>query len=201
MEVEFEVKFYPINKEQVRKKLKLLEAKLIHPERKMRRAIADIRVNPQLKCDYIRVRDEGNAVRFSAKTHAEETGKITDQKEIDVEVSNYDKTINILKNAGLIFNSYQETLRETWELDSAKIEIESWPGIKPRLEIEADSEESVKDMAEKLGFDWSKKIITAMPEIYSRVFNISLDEALELMSDLTFENNPFKRLTVKWDGE
>ena len=194
MDIEYEAKFYPVDKEEIRKKLKKLGAKLAHKERKMRRTIADIRANPRLKCDYIRVRDEGNLIRLSAKIHAEEGGKMSDQKEIDVEVSDYDQTVRILESAGFIFNRYQETLRETWLLKGAEVELDIWPGLLTRLEVEASSEKKVKDICSKLELDWNKKYFYAMPELYAKVYNINLEEALEKTSNLTFENNPFKGL-------
>lgn len=78
--VEFEAKFYPITKDSYRKHLKQIGAKLITPERKMRRAIVNRREYPQLLWDYIRVRDEGNTIRLSAKTHAEEGGNIMERR-------------------------------------------------------------------------------------------------------------------------
>ena len=59
------------------------------------------------------------------------------------------------------------------------------------MEIEADSEEKVREVTEKLGFDWNNKIITPMPETYAKVYKITIDEVLAKMSNLTFENNPF----------
>lgn len=197
MDIEFETKFYPVDKEKLRKKLEKLGAKLTHPERKMRRIIADVHANPQLKCDYIRVRDEGGLIRLSAKVHAEEGGKMGDEKEVDIEVNDYDKTVGILEAAGLVFNRYQETLRETWEYKGAQIEIDTWPGLLPRLEIESTSGEKVKAVSEKLELDWSKKFFHAMPELYAKVYSIGLEETLEKISNLTFENNPFVDLQAK----
>ena len=194
MDTEFEAKFFPIKKEEFRKKLKKVGAKLLFAERKMRRAIADRRANPQLNCDYIRVRDEGNLIRLSAKVHAEEKGSVSDQKEVDVEVSDFNKTVQIFKEAGLKFNRYQETLRETWEFDGAEITIDTWPGLPTYAEIEAKSEGKVRQIAEKLGFSWEKKIITAVVEIFQKVYNLTLEKALDKTSHLTFEKNPFKGL-------
>ncbi len=198
METEFEAKFFPVNKDEYRQKLKELGAKLILPERKMRRAIADRRGNPQVQCNYIRVRDEGNLVRLSAKIDGNEGGQISDQKETDVEVSDYDKTIQILEKSGLKFNRYQETLRETWEYDGAEITIDTWPGLDTYSEIETSSEEKVKEIAEKLGFDWNKKIITPAPDIFCKVYGLGIDDVLEKVSNITFENNPFKDLPKVW---
>ena len=198
METEFEAKFYPVNKEEYRKKLKSVGAKLTVPERKMRRVIADTNANPNLNCDYIRVRDEGNLVRLSAKITANEGGQVGDQKEDDVVVADFDKTKKVLEDAGLKFNRYQETLREEWEFDGATITIDTWPGLETYSEIETNSEEKVKEIAEKLGFDWDKKILTPAAEVFAKVYGLSIDEVLEKISGITFEKNPFKDLKKVW---
>lgn len=198
MQTEFEVKFYPINKREYRKKMKALGAKLLVPERKMRTVLADKRNNPRLDCNYIRIRNEGNLIRLSAKIHAEKGGKLSDQKETDVEVSHFDRTVEILKRSGLRFTYYQEKLRETWEFERVEITIDTWPGLKPIIEIEASSEEEVKRIAEKLGFDWGNKILTAAAEVFAKVYGLGIDEILKKISNITFENNPFAKLKKVW---
>ncbi|HJY98935.1 MAG TPA: CYTH domain-containing protein [Patescibacteria group bacterium] len=198
MNTEFEAKFYPVDKEEYRKKLEAEGAKLTVPERLMRRVIADRRANPGLNCDYIRVRDEGNIIRLSAKIHANAEGKVGDQKEDDVEVSDFNTTVRILEDAGLKFNRMQETKREEWELDGATITIDTWPGLEPFTEIETDSSQKVKAIAEKLGFRWEEKILTAAAEIFCKVYGLTIDEVLEKISEITFENNPFSDLEKTW---
>lgn len=189
---EYECKFYPVDKEEYRKKLKDLGAVLAIPERKMIRAIADSHVNAILpKMNYIRVRQEGNLIRLSYKTTADQNGNLSDQKEIDVEVNDFDKTVKILEATGLKFNRLQETLREEWEYKGAQITIDTWPGLDTYSEIETTSEEKVKEIATDFGFDWNRKIITAAAEVYSRVYKIDIEEVLTKISNITFENNPF----------
>lgn len=202
MDTEFEAKFYPVNKKAYRKKLKSIGAKLIIPERKMVRIVADVRGNFELaKNGYIRIRDEGNLVRLSLKVTAGWKGKLTDQKEIDVEVSDFEKTKTILEASGINFNRRQENLREEWEYEGAQITIDTWPGLDVYSEIEADSEEKVKEIALKLGLDWNKKIIVPAADIYAKVYQLTIDEVLEKISNITFENNPFSGLTKKWVGD
>lgn len=200
MDTEFEAKFFPVNKDEYREKLKSVGAKLTIPERKMIRIVGDRRVNPTLPAHTnIRIRDEGNLVRMSLKTMADENGKLSDQKELDVEVSDFEKTVEILETAGIKFNRRQETLREEWEYKGAQITIDTWPGLNPYSEIEADSEEKVKEIAEELVFDWNKKIITPAPEIFAKVYGMDIEDVLEKTSYITFENNPFEGLPKVWD--
>lgn len=201
METEFEAKFYPVDKEVYRKKLKSVGAKLVIPERKMIRIVADVRENPELaKNGYIRVRDEGNLIRLSLKVTAVWSGKLSDQKEIDVEVSDFEKTVKILEATGISFKRRQENLREEWDYMGAQVTIDSWPGLDTYSEIEADSEEKVKEIALKLGLNWDKKMIVPAADIYAKVYGISIDEVLEKISNITYENNPFSGLTKKWNG-
>lgn len=188
---EFEAKFYPVNKEDYRKKLVEVGANLVVAERKMRRAIVHQLVYPQLLCDYIRVRDEGDMIRLSSKIHAREGGKLADQQEIDVEVSDYDKTIKIIESLGFKFTVYQETLRETWRYEGAEITIDTWPGLETYSEIEANSEAEVKRLALKLGLAWDKRIITSVKEIFMKKYALSFEEATEKLNYITFEHNPF----------
>lgn len=197
--IEFEAKFYPINKEQYRRKLESVGAKLLIPERKMVRVVADKRANPILAQNgYIRVRDEGVLVRLSLKMTAEETGQLSDQKEIDVEVSDFDKTIKILEATGIKFNRRQETLREEWTFRGAQVTIDTWPGLETFSEIEAGSEQAVKDIALELGLNWEERIIVAAAEVYAKVYGMDIDEVLEKISYITFEENPFERVKKVW---
>lgn len=199
METEFEAKFYPVNKEEYRKKLLSLGAKLVIPERKMIRTIADTRSNPVLpKNHYVRVRNEGNLTRLSLKITADEGGNLSDQKETDVEVSDFDKTVKILEGVGIKFNRTQETLREEWEYKGAGITIDTWPGLDTYSEVETFSEEKVKEIALELGLDWDNRIITAAAEVYAKVYGIGIDEVLEKISNITFENNPFAGMKKIW---
>lgn len=192
MITEFEVKFYPIDKDKLRDQLKKLGAVLEIPERLMKRAIIDREFNPQLKCGFIRLRDEGGGViRLSAKTQASQSGQVSNQKEIDVTVSDFAKTIEIINLMNLEFDSFIENRRETWRLDSAEIVIDTWPGLEPYIEIEAKSEKELISLAQTLSFDWDKKIITAAFEIYANVYDMTNEQVLDKLRKITFENTPF----------
>lgn len=197
---EFEAKFYPVDKEQYRKKLLSIGAKLVVPERKMIRVIADRFANSSIAKDtFLRIRSEGNKVRLSFKMSAKADGDVSDQKEIDVDVSDFEKTKAILEASGINFNRRQETFREEWKYNNSEITIDTWPGLSTYSEVESPTEEEVRDVATELGFDWNKKIITAAAEVYDKVYGLGIERVLEMISDLTFENSPFKNLPKIWD--
>ena len=192
-DIEFEAKFYPIDKNLIRSKLKQIGATLTKPERMMRAQVFNKELNQNIKCDYIRVRDEGDKVTLSAKSHAKEGGNLSDQKEVGIEVSDFVLAVEILSRAGLIPGDYQENYRETWKLGSAEIVIDTRPSLEPYIEIEANSEAQVKTVAEKLGLSWDQKIITSVIEIYASKYNLTREEAHQKIRYSTFEKPPFEQ--------
>ena len=191
METEFDVKFYPVDKEVIRKKLKKLGAKQLVLERKMKRVIFDKIANPKIKGNYLRLRDEGNCVRLSIKVHAKKGGRVSDQKEAEVEVADFDRTLGILRGIGLKETNYQESLRESWEYQGVKIEIDTWPGLEPLVEVEGQSEEEIRRVAEKLGFNWENKIFTGVLQIFAKAYGLSDEATWEKLRYLTFGKIPF----------
>lgn len=192
MDTEFDVKFYPVKKEEIRKVLKKIGAKLVKSERKLKRAIADNRRYPNLKCDFLRVRDMGDGeIEFSIKLCAKENGSFSDKKELCLKIDSFDKMTEALAFLGFKPNKYQETLRETWEYQGAEIVIDTWPGLEPYIEVEADSEEKVREVAEKLGFNWADRVLTTVVEIFAKIYHLEVEEALKRLDYITFDKIPF----------
>ena len=197
--IEFEAKFYPVDKVRFREKLKRIGAKLLIPERKMVRLVADWRDNPVLSNkDCVRVRNEGDLIRLSFKSFAENAKEVTDQKEIETEVKDFDATVKILEKTGLKFNRKQVTLREEWDYKGTQITIDTWPGLLSFTEIEGTSEESVKDLSSVLGFDWNEKLIMPASGLYAKVYGINEEEALRKISNISFDIIPFKDKKKVW---
>jgi adenylate cyclase, class 2 len=184
--IEYEVKFFPINLEEMRQKLKDAEASLKTPERLMRRCVFAADANPGMDCTYIRIRDEGNKVTMSAKQHAAD-GKMDSQKEYETTVKDFETTHQILLSAGLTQTGYQENKRETWEMPSGTlVELETWPELPNYLEIEGKSEEAVKKAAALLGLDWSEHIVQSNDYLYAQHWNIDREAVFERLAQLTF---------------
>jgi adenylate cyclase class 2 len=192
-DIEFEAKFYPVNKDELRSKLKNAGAELVFAERLMRRVIYDHKFHPEFTSDFVRIRDEGLKTTMTAKTHSQ-TGKMKDEKEIEVVVDSYDNTIKVFKSMGFVPDKYQETLRESWILGDVHIDIDTWPGLEPYCEIESNSEDKIKDVSEKLGFEWSEHFVSNSMDMYADVYEIGVHDVLRMAETLTFENNPFSRL-------
>jgi len=189
MNIEYEATFTQINKDEMRKKLKQAGAKLIQPEFLMKRNVYQPPI--EIKEGWLRVRDEGDKITMCLKQMTGTT--ITDQKEIEFEINDFKAASKLLESIGCFNKSYQETKRELWQLDGVDISIDTWPGLKPILEIEGQSEKEVKAIAEKLNFNWSKAIFFSADEVYERELGIPRDVINNKTPLITFDNPPKSR--------
>jgi len=155
MDTEIEAKFTDVNHDEMRSELKQLGAKLLQPMRLMKRVIIE---NDSMKSKdaFIRVRDQGDKVTVTYKQFDELS--LTGAKEIEIVVDDFDKTISLLEATRLAPSSFQESKRETWELDDATIELDEWPWLNPYIEIEGPNEKAVRSVADKLGFNWKTAV-------------------------------------------
>ncbi len=191
MNIEYEATFTQIDKEEIRERLKKSDAKLIRPEFLMKR----VPFSPpkDIGNAWLRVRDEGDKITMSLKMI---TGnKITDQKEWQIEINNFDEGCKLLEALGAKKKSYQESLREIWHLDDTEICIDTWPGLKPLVEIEGKNEKDVESVAKKLGFNWQDALFCAADKVYEQELGIPKDVIDNQTSEITFKNppKPFKK--------
>lgn len=155
MQTEIEVKFLHIDPEDVRLRLKELGAELEKPMRLMRRVMLDHedgRYQSEKQTETLRVRDEGDKVTVTYKSYNETNYPY----EAEVTVSSYDEMVRIFDAIGLRGYSFQESKRETWHYGDVEVVIDIWPWLDPYIEIEGQSEESIKQAAADLGFDWQE---------------------------------------------
>ena len=155
MKNEIEAKFVNIDIDEMRHKLNTLGATLQQSLRDMKRVTIDTPAM-QAKNAFLRVRDEGDKTTMTYKQF--DALSLDGVKEIEVEVSDFDTTVALLAEVGLLHSSLQESRRETWLLDNVEIVIDEWPWLNPYIEIEGPDETSVIAAAQKLGFSWSEAI-------------------------------------------
>lgn len=187
MQQEIEAKFLYIDHDDMRARLKKAGAELEQPMRLMRRVVIDYKdLRMQGGNSWIRVRDEGDKVTLTYKTSVEHSfGGAT---EIEVEVSDYQKTIDIFVASGLTVTTSQETKRETWKLGDVEIVLDVWPWLEPFIEIEAPSEELVKQTAEKLGLNWKDAVFGSVTTAYRIQYpSITSDKNISAIPEILFD--------------
>lgn len=155
MNTEFEAKFVNIDLNELRQKLKACGGKLDQPMRLMRRVTIDTPAMKE-KDAFVRVRDQGDKVTLTYKQFDDLS--VDGAKEFEIEVSDFQQTVDLLAAAGLPHGSYQESKRETWQIGTTEIVLDVWPWLNPYAEIEGNNEEDVRKVASKLGFTWENAV-------------------------------------------
>lgn len=172
MQTEIEAKFLDINPDSLRDKLKKAGAKLIYPERMMRRKNFDYPDGRLEKIGgWIRVRDEGDKITLAYKRLLDRSLEGT--KEISVVVDSFDGICDLLLAVGLDNKSYQETKRERWKLGGAEITIDTWPWIPTFAEVEAKNEDELKKITQKLELDWSQALHGSVEIVYQKYYEVT----------------------------
>lgn len=191
MKPEIEVKFIDIDIEDIRHRLERLGAVCQQPMRLMRRTVFHTVDHDQGA--YLRVRDEGDKVTMTYKAFAGHG--IYDASEAEVVVADYEIAIEILTRTGLEAKSVQETRRETWRLAEVEVVIDEWPWLKPFIEIEGDSESSVRQVAEKLGYKWEDSVTGPVTVAYRLSYPaLPADMVMDDVSEIRFDAEPPERL-------
>jgi len=166
MKTELEVKFANVNIEAIRQALQAAGAVCEQPMRLMKRALVE-EPHHQAEHAFLRIRDEGDKTTLTFKRRADpDAASIDSVKELEVEVSDFDKTVEIFSEAGWKYKTFQESKRETWKLDGTEVVIDEWPWLNPYIEIEGDSEAGIKKVAEKLGLSWDNVLFGHIDALY-----------------------------------
>jgi len=188
---EIEVKFLDIDPKETQKKLKNIGANKIG-EFFLRWKTFDY---PDWRLDkdgaWIRLRDEGDGKttltfkkRLGMKSRE---GDVNDKgmEEIEIYVSDFNKTALMFEKFGFIEKHYAEKKRIRWEKDEIEFDIDTLPELNPYLEIEAPSWDKIDIAINLLGLDHKdKKIFSAnqiykMKDIYvAKLKRITFDEGL-----------------------
>lgn len=190
MNIEFEATFMKIDKEAVRQKLKAVGARLIKSEFMQKRIVYLLPKGNEINGGWLRVRDEGDKITMSLKVV--DGNEIHNQKEVMLEIGDFEEARVFLKSIGCREKAYQETKRELWELDGAEITLDEWPFLEPFVEVEGKSEEAVRVVAEKIGFDYKMAKFGAVDMLYSEKYGFDVDVINNQTPKLVFEmDNPF----------
>ncbi|MFC9876422.1 class IV adenylate cyclase [Nocardia salmonicida] len=144
-------------------------------ERFMRRYVYDI--TPGVDGKWIRLRDNGSRTTLAVKEITSDA--IDGTHEVEVSVDDFAATNAMLKVMGFSAKSYQETKRTSYTLDGAELELDTWPGIPPYLEIEAATKADVIRVAELLGYTEADLTGENTIKIYAR-HGIDLNTIREL---------------------
>ncbi len=193
MKIEYEAMFMNINKEEIISKLKEIGAELVKPETLMKRKTYWLPKELEEKDGYFRVRDE-DAGKITMTLKLSEGTGIESDREAEIEVKDFEQACNLVENLGMKQKAFQETKREIWELDGVEIMIDTWPFIPTYIEVEGKSEEEVKEVSEKLGFDWGDAKFGTSVVQAAAFYGISAEDINNKIPKIIFDmENPFEK--------
>ena len=175
MNTEYEVRVLEIDEAKMIKKLASLGAKKVG-EWHQKRYVYDM-IPPEENA-WIRLRTNGNESTLTYKNVKENT--IDGTKELEIVVSDFEKTNNLLELMGYHHKGYQENKRIRYLLDGVEIDLDTWPLIPTYMEIEGKNEQEVKDILSKLDIEKEKLTTLNCQDIYKDIYNIDIDNIKRL---------------------
>jgi len=178
MNTEIEERVLEIDKDKVIAKLEELGAKKIGDWHQKRYVYDFI---PKRENEWIRLRTNGKETTLTYKNI--ESKDISGTKELEIVVSDFEETNQLLKIMGYTPRSFQENLRTRYYLDHIEIDIDTWPLIPTYLEIEGNSEKDVKRIEKLLELNESKVTTMNCQDIYLEEYGIDINQIEELKFD------------------
>lgn len=98
---------------------------------------------------------------------------------------------SIFEACNITAKAFQENMREVWERAGIEITIDTWPGLKPFIEIEGLSETAVRETSQELGFNFTDAVFGSIDLVYEKEIGIPAATIIQL-PEITFENPPKK---------
>jgi adenylate cyclase, class 2 len=187
MPTEIEAKFLEVDPDEIRRRLTALGARCDYPMRLMRRDMFDY-ADGRSKLsgvEQLRIRDEGDKITMTYKKSSLESNYAA---EIETTVGEYEAAKQVLTAIGLQVVSHQESKRETWHLDDVEVVIDEWPWLKPYIEIEGPSEQSIQAVASRLGFSWSDVKYGSVATAYRNQYpKMTKEESIVNIPEIRFD--------------
>ena len=196
MPIEYEAKFLNIDKEEIRSKLSAAGFTCTMPETLYKRQVFDV-PGFSSKEKWGRVRLEKDVINLSIK-HTIDASRVdgTLEREINIPlgqnpVQQFEDAIRFMLECGLQPAGLHENKREIWQKDQVEVVIDTWPGVPPYIEIEAESEEQVRKACGELGMDFEWAKFGGILIVYEEGIGMA-PEVFCALETVTFANPPVR---------
>lgn len=173
---EIEVKVLNIDKSEIIKKLEILGAKQIKKEFQSNYMFDFENGFFDDKGGYVRIRraidcltKKEKIILTSKELVSKDKFKIS--KEIEFKADDFDSAKSFLESLGLKQFRLDEKFRESFQFDEGLVEIDTWAGVPTYLEVEADTEENVEHILNKIGYSLEQSTSMVLKDIMQK-YNI-----------------------------
>ena len=178
--MEIEVKFYLRHLEDIRKQL-IDHGALLKTNRLLERNLRFDTHDRELaeKKHVLRLRQDNRATL----TFKRPRGQVETRDEVEVEIDDFEDGRKILEALGYTVTTLYEKYRETYQIDFIQVMLDELP-FGCFVEIEGPSIESIRQMSDRLGLPWERRVQASYVELIDRIrrpHEIDFDE-------ITFEN-------------
>lgn len=176
MDKEIEIRILNIDKEKFIKNIIELGAKK-DSESLQKRYVYDF--NPVVPNKWIRLRTNDKKTTLTIKEILDKNA-IDGTNELEIVVSDFEKTNLILNQLGYNHRNYQENYREIYNLNGVEISIDTWPLIPTYVELEAKKEENIKSLLELIDYEKENLTTLDVTSIYNNIYDIDVMSIKEL---------------------
>ena len=133
---------------------------------------------PKRYGEWLRLRTNGEETTFTYKKV--ESSTIDGTKELEIKVSSFEDTKEMLEVLGYSPRNYQENKRIRYMLNDVEIDIDTWPMIPTYMELEGPSIEKIKELESILEVDKSKVTTQYCDDIAKDIYGIDINSIKEL---------------------
>jgi adenylate cyclase class 2 len=180
MKTEIETRFLDIDRDQLTKKLRSLNA-VDHGEVRLEETIFEAADGSWVgKHKFIRLRKIGDRTVLTYKENAGQT--ISSAQEIEFEVSDFTQCSELLGKTGLKVKRTIEKDRHTFTLNGVTLDIDRWPKLPVYVELEGQSVAALERVAAQLGLDWTKRFDGDAREVF-RHYGYDMDKLTVITSN------------------
>lgn len=124
------------------------------------------KINPN---KWIRLRSSNEKQELTLKhVYEKNNDSIQKVKEVELNVSSIDEMNLFLENIGIVRRNYQEKKRTSYKYKDASIEIDEWPLLEAYMEIECDSNKTIKEILDLLDLNDHEIVSLNTQELYKR---------------------------------
>jgi adenylate cyclase class 2 len=131
--------------------------------------------HPVIPNKWLRLRSNGEETTLTIKEIIDKN-RIDGTRELEVSVSDFDKTSDILKELGYVSKAFQENRRVRYLYKDVEFDFDTWPLIPTYVEIEGKSVQEVEDILAEFSFDEAKKTCLDVKSLFREFYQIDLDD-------------------------
>lgn len=179
MKIEYEAKFFVVDKDAYIQKLYSLGAVLMHERSLLKRALfVGPKSNPS---NWLRIRAEFGKTFVTYKELVQGDVRLVDNvRELQIEVSSYQDTITLFSLMGYEVFRRIENYRQTFIYKNCEVTLDEWPGLPLISEIEGPNAAAVFQVAQDLGFTQSDAKYISFFKVYELVYGLSFEQINQL---------------------